>query len=327
MMHMATNRTLKNSIVLYHETGTCEEHATRDRRCAMQPDYCEKAKSSSTGKTVMGEKYVAGAYNSRTANVPGVTTQMCDCENTPVGVCLKNSGTIKRETLNKDFRCAANSHSCESTETFLFLNDPIDGEFECGCNGLIKVSNQEQVDEDGLATLYGACRSSKSQKDHFCAYSPDACEFGHEWIPPTRIRSSLGLECHCENVRVGGCVNGFYGFHCGATAEDCAWGTYLPPVSLKLDFGEECRLCLQTSSTLPPDEISTLKAEVSKTGLGAGAILGITAACLLLFGVISSAGFRILRKRKMAMAEAKEVSIHHDEPDSTLPDSALPCVA
>jgi len=292
---------------------------TRNRRCAMQPSYCEKSKSAK--KTIMGEKFVAGVTNSRTANLPGVTTQRCDCENTPVGVCLKDSGTIKRETLNKDFRCAANSHSCDEAETFLFLDDPIDGEFECGCNGLTTVSNQEQVEEDGMATLYGACRNFKSPKKHFCAYSPESCESGHEWIPPTEVRSRLGLECHCENVHVGGCVNGFDGFHCGATAEDCAWGSYVPPLTLKADFGEECRLCLQTSSTLPPDEINMLK---DSSGLGAGAIVGIIAACLILAGLIGVVGFRILGKRNMkeavdSMAEAKEVSIHDDEPDSDLP--------
>lgn len=275
-----TTVTVQAATTFYSDMGFCEKLFTRERRCAMQPSDCIPTHSSAGESNVEGESWV-------TAVRAAIKTPLvkCDCDNTPTGLCVPNDqldkvtpSTIGQQGVN--YRCAASSHLCnQEEETFLFVDFPLDQETgaQCGCNGLF---NQDgPLSKDGSASLYGACVDSNYNLNDvapsdafFCAYSPEACSDGHEWVEPTIVKSSLGLECHCESVRVGGCLNGLNGFHCANTADDCgSWGNYLPPLPLLRDSGESCRLCESTASTLPDEIDAIIEAGGGGSSSGIGA--------------------------------------------------------
>jgi hypothetical protein len=62
--------------------------------------------------------------------------------------------------------------------------------------------------------------------------------------------------CHCGNVRTGGCVGGFMKFQCAATSDDCTHDQYFYPSELKEIHGYSCRLCdSEAAGVVTLDEI------------------------------------------------------------------------
>jgi len=260
----------------YAEMGVCENVETGIQRCAMQLSDCEPTHFIDGEKNEIGEKWYSAYRQKQRGFAP------CDCMQTSMGVCTKSleisdadkgessSNNNENNELNDRIQCAPHAQACQrSVESFGFLSTSSIN----SCNCVFNENNPEK------RTKYGACQdviSSRNNKDHFCAYSPEDCEGdNHVWIYPEDTLKILKMECFCEEVRIGGCIGGFSNFHCAITEDDCNWDKFYSPISLKEEHGMSCRLCRPSTndvSNLETDEIDGLK----KKGLTAWEISGIS---------------------------------------------------
>lgn len=247
--------------------GACENINTGSLRCVMQKEECVPSHLDGQINPV-GEVWFSGYALKLRGDEP------CKCEETPVGECSFN--------LSPSNICAPKELGyCNSVETFK-ASDEIDS---CECD----------------STMYGACQDFNDESNHFCAYSYDDCEaeYNHVWVEPRRVKEVTGLDCSCQNVRIGGCVGGFSSFHCAVTPEECVYDRYYPPLSLKIEHGESCYMC-ETSTTNNrepnPDEIDTITQ--SKKTLSTGGKVGIGVSVSLVTSFFIGAGYIFYKRRR-----------------------------
>lgn len=266
-----TNRNMTSHIL---RTGACENVLSGLRRCALKASDCQPTHIDGE-KNVNGEKWLA----SYTLELRGEVA--CSCETTEVGAC---AGGSVAEGLS--FRCGTSPFSCQGDEIFGRLDFEFPDHKTCTCAGVgsyeMSTSNEiRQVESGYTHTLYGACQNSETREQYFCAHTPSDCEDDHIWIEPFNVQEVFGTECHCEHVRTGGCTGGMAGFYCALSEDDCPWGPYLPPLSLKKSSGETCHMCTATSKEIPMDEIDTAG------GMTTGGKAAISVAAALLLGFLA----------------------------------------
>lgn len=243
------------------DIGVCEDVRTGRMRCAMQSSDCKPQEIDDMG--LKGEKWFS-AYTQKQRG-----QDFCSCNETSVGSC--NS------------RCSPHQYGyCDANEMFhdatLFTHNS-----GCKCN----------------TVTYGACQDLTSSMDHFCALSPHDCEGDHHhfWVEPGKAKAITGLDCRCEQVRVGGCVGKNMGFTCALSKDDCPWDVFYPPYSLKRLHGRTCNLCDSADhSLLQPDELDTIQQD-PKRGLSRGNKVAI--AFTVIFGIVGfSVGLFLWRRKR-----------------------------
>jgi hypothetical protein len=218
-----------NKTYIPAEIGICENVQTGRVRCAMKSSDCIPQQLNEES-VITGEKWYS-AYMQKSRG-----QEFCSCQETSIGSC--NS------------RCSPQEHGyCDTTRNELFHEAmTITHNSGCRCD----------------TAIYGACQDLSSSMNHFCAYSPTDCEEDHHhfWVEPSRTKAVTGLDCRCEQVRVGGCVGKVMGFACAISKDDCPWDVYYPPYSLKMRHGHTCNLCVSTgdgSWSPDPDELDSIQ--------------------------------------------------------------------
>jgi len=253
------------------DTGACRNVVTGKQRCAMQASDCEPTHINGD-LNVQGEKW----YSAYVLDQNGFDA--CTCADTAIGACMSCNGEDALE-----FSCAPTEtgycNTGQTQEFFGYNPYPLDEDY-CGCASYGRSSSgiAEQTQ-----TRYGACQDLSSESKHFCAYSPAACEDNHVWVQPDLTKQVIGTDCHCANVRIGGCVGGFSNFHCAVTEDDCTWDQYFAPYSLKEKHDHVCSLCESSPTVDEIDEIDQMSS-FSKKGLSIGEIVGI--AIVPVFGLV-----------------------------------------
>ena len=255
--------------------GVCEKVDTKERRCVMQPAFCNPSHINGL-KAAEGERFVTAHQQKIQGNDSG-----CTCENTPSFLCLTPRDDNPSLYTKK---CVSDVSQCDVSNGSIFGLD-LDDDISCTCQAV-----RDKADNVVAPTMYGACRSWDNPNEYFCAYARDDCESGYYWVQPEDTFADLGTQCTCELVRTGGCVGGFTshsGSTCAVTAENCVNSEYFGPVSLKKKHGESCRLCQPsdaTSSTLNSDGIDAIEKEDKPVvGIIIASILGAVIMIALVF--------------------------------------------
>lgn len=286
-----------NGLENFAETGACENVVTSKRRCAMQASDCEPTHIDGNLNT-QGEKWHS-AYRLKQRGFDA-----CTCEDTEIGACM----SINDGEASLNFSCAPTQTGyCNkgTQESFGSLSQGIN-EGYCGCASYGRSSSgiAEQT-----ATRYGACQDLSSKSKHFCAYSPAACEENHLWVQPELTKQVIGTDCHCANVRIGGCIGGFENFHCAVTEDDCTWDDYFAPLSLKEKHGHTCNLCLASPINDEIDDIDQFVPSTDGGLLSAGGIAGIVIASIVGFVAIGTASYYFVYSYRTKKTEGIPIPI------------------
>lgn len=93
------------------------------------------------------------------------------------------------------------------------------------------------------STTYGMCHDEAADTN-YCAVHKDTCHGSETFYNPHSAGVS-GFDCTCENVHVGGCMDGSSFSHCGVAQDSCKQGQmFLAPRALREANGDvDCRLC------------------------------------------------------------------------------------
>jgi len=154
-----------------------------------------------------------------------------------------------------------------------------DGSFSdltCGkqCQCSFKYYNDDSVVEIG-STEYGACSGDNTQ--FTCAIYESECESDEIFYPSSSSNLSE-IDCRCDDVTTGACVDGDVFAFCAVSNASCASNqTFLTRKQLAdSNFSTDCRLCLNTWDQ--PCKDSVLPISFNGNTLSC-AVIGIGNAC------------------------------------------------
>lgn len=282
------------SVVNDVATGSCVQVGSdENEHCAMQSSDCEPSHIDGS-KNVLGEQWYSAYRQEQRGSV-----NQCRCESTSIGACVQTTSISNSKSDTSDnaplsVRCAAHEGLCRAEETFLKASSEVPQLSDCKCDHGGAGTNE-------LPTKYGACvHKEQSRDEYFCAYRREDCQGTHYWMEPTDVPEEY--ECHCGNVRTGGCVGGFMKFQCAATPDDCSFDRYLAPADLKRLHGYSCRLCDADAVglSLSTDEIDGIS---QQKNIPMVPVL-ITVALVIL--VAAGAGLLLFKRRQRTPTSALE---------------------
>lgn len=93
------------------------------------------------------------------------------------------------------------------------------------------------------STQYGMCYDSTAES-YYCALKEDHCTSSEIYYTPHSGAMS-GTDCNCDDVHLGGCMDGSSFSHCAVAIDNCEAGqTHLAPRALRETVPHvDCRLC------------------------------------------------------------------------------------
>ena len=181
-------------------------------------------------------------------------------------------------------------------------------------------------------THYGFCYNSGGEEEEnaFCTWSFQECGgSGSEflWHGADTFFADSKPPCHCDDVRVGACVDGSNTSpYCAVSGDVCDTDlgfTYLKVLDLESQLSIECNVCSPLSDEdlkLPNDLLNSSKDKGNNNGQTVGIVVGII---LSIVGIISlGLVVRSRTKRTNETSSAKEEIKGDDgkDPDGNSPD-------
>jgi len=96
-------------------------------------------------------------------------------------------------------------------------------------------------------TQYGMCFNNAASS-YYCALKEEDCDSSSEVYYNPHSDTMSGTDCNCDDVHLGGCMDGTTFSHCAVAIDNCNAGqTYLAPLKLRETVpGVDCRLCRNT---------------------------------------------------------------------------------
>jgi len=102
------------------------------------------------------------------------------------------------------------------------------------------------------STQYGMCFDNAAGS-YYCALKEDHCASSEIFYNPHSGAMS-GTDCNCDDVHLGGCMDGASFSHCAVAVDNCHSGqTHLAPRALRETVPDvDCRLCRNSWDENPP---------------------------------------------------------------------------
>jgi len=119
----------------------------------------------------------------------------------------------------------------------------------CTCN--FEYQSRDTVVTVG-STQYGMCYDNAADS-YYCALKPDHCASSEVFYAPHSGAMS-DTDCNCDDVFLGGCMDGIVFSHCAVDVDNCGDGQiHLNPRALRESVpGMDCRLCRNSWDEDPP---------------------------------------------------------------------------
>jgi len=102
------------------------------------------------------------------------------------------------------------------------------------------------------STQYGMCYDN-ADDSYYCALKEEQCASSEVFYSPHSGAMS-GTDCNCDDVHLGGCMDGSSFSHCAVAIDNCMSGqTHLTPRALRETVPDaDCRLCRNSWDENPP---------------------------------------------------------------------------
>ena len=211
-------------------------------------------------------------------------------QNSKVSVSTQCSNQQSIRNLNSLGRCngQADRYICTSDKTacrFAAVFEPNTND----CN----LVHDFYTDNEFSNAHYGFCEDKTGEQDHFCTWSFQGCGgsgSNYEWHGADTFFADSKPFCHCDDVRIGACVDNSNKseLFCAVSSDVCdtvSGFSFLSVLKLESQLSTVCNLC----DTLTEADLNTpvggpTKSEKNNTWDG-GKIAGITIG--VTFGVLS----------------------------------------